>query len=600
MRFKRRRSARPDSARSGLGSGLEVLEGRQLLSRDFYGLFAQYAPGDLSVTNPITHRPVPYSVDHQVLNATGPNDPLFSNQGKIVSGKNRAGDEWTITVHGPGYVIVTDTSPNDGVLSDEIDTIQVVGSNIDSTYVTGNVDGSFRTQTSGTIGTIEGTYRVPPTGTILFNRLIATSGVKNITLNGFTLTQTVVPAEGLPNNTNTGIYLTGGVRHLQFHDLDAPIDTSTDDAPVNIVIGDPSTPLKVEPTIVLDHIFNTVFDSTDTDPPPNVAQIDPTVNIIVNGQIRGLDIFSTTQAAIPAGETTFYPVVGTTGRTSVQAMSMGHLLVRGKANNLTASRDPQPFQNGFSGMQRIGRATFKGETDAVGLDVNGEIGSISYARGMGNPAGVFVGQTAGGQAVPASRYGIPSDVYGYPGIGYLGGLVTASRIGHVNIGPANVATATPTNPDFGMLFRQGTTTTIARPGTAMVNSAITTTGGIGQTTIVGDQVNSEIKTGFHYPSYAAGLEGTRAPSRIGRIHQSGDMLNGVTSATVRPAQNIYGAPGTVKGPGSLRGQFNGRTYATGGTTALGNVGAGFFARSKAGYLPPLQQPLRNHTGRIVH
>ena len=47
---------------------------------------ANDAPGDLSVTNPITHKPVPYSVDHQILNATGPNDPLFNNQGKIVSG----------------------------------------------------------------------------------------------------------------------------------------------------------------------------------------------------------------------------------------------------------------------------------------------------------------------------------------------------------------------------------------------------------------------------------------------------------------------------------------------------------------------------------
>ncbi len=42
-----------------------------------------------------------------------------------------------ITVHGPGKVIVTDTTPNDGVLDDDINTIQLVGTSINSTYVTG-------------------------------------------------------------------------------------------------------------------------------------------------------------------------------------------------------------------------------------------------------------------------------------------------------------------------------------------------------------------------------------------------------------------------------------------------------------------------------
>lgn len=585
MRFKRRRSDRPNVARVRLGSELEVLETRQLLSRDVYGLFAQYAPGDLSVTNPITHKPVPYSVDHQILNATGPNDPLFNNQGKIVSGKNRAGDEWTITVHGPGYVIVTDTTPNDGVLNDDIDTIQLVGTDIDKTYVTGNVVGSFRLVTQGTIP---------------FNRLVSTTGVKDVTLNGFSLEQTVAPATGLPNNTNTGIYLTGGVRNLHFHDIVAPIDNATNDAPINVVIGDPNTPLSVQPKITLDSVFTTVFDSSSTTAPANVPVTTPSVNIVVNGQIRSLDMLSTSQETIPAGDSVFFPVVGTTGRTSVQAFGIGKLNVRAGATNLTASRSPAPFQNGFSGMQRVGKAVFHGPTDAVGIDVNGTIGSLTYKKGMGNPTGVFVGQTATGQGIPATRYGVAPDQSSYAALGYVAGQVTANRIGEVKIGPADVNKSTPTNPDYGMLFRQGTTTFIARPGTAMVNSLIATSGSIGSTTIVGDQVNSEIKTGFHYGSFAAGLEGTRAPSRIAKIRQSGDMLNGVTSATVRPGSNVYRAPGTVWGPGSLNGNLNGRLYATGGVTPLGNTGAGFFAQRKTGYLPPMQKPLRNHTGRLVN
>ena len=41
--------------------------------------------------------------------------------------------------------------------------------------------------------------------------------------------------------------------------------------------------------------------------------------------------------------------------------------------------------------------------------------------------------------------------------------------------------------------------------------------------VVGDSVNSEIKSGFHYPSFAAGLEGTRAPSTIGPLRQNGNL-----------------------------------------------------------------------------
>ena len=38
----------------------------------------------------------------------------------MVTGRDREGDEWQITVHGPGAVIVTDATPNDGALDDDL------------------------------------------------------------------------------------------------------------------------------------------------------------------------------------------------------------------------------------------------------------------------------------------------------------------------------------------------------------------------------------------------------------------------------------------------------------------------------------------------
>ena len=581
MRFTRRRSDRPESARSRLGCDVEVLEGRTLMSADVNRLFTQYVPHDLSVFNPITKDPVPYSVKHQLTFNSPSNGQLLNNEGKIVSGKDRAGDEWTITVHGPGYVIVSDTSPNDGILDDNINTIQIVGSDLNRTYVTGTVVGSFRTLTSGTIP---------------FNRLVAQDGVNSIVLNGFNLAQTVAPAAGSPNNASTGVFLVGGVRHLEFNDVLAPVDTSMKDKTVFIVIGDPSTPLTVAPTIKLNHVFTTVFDSTATTVPANTPITTPTVDVIVNGQLRGIDIFSTSQDVIDAAQEFRFPVVGTTGRTAIQAQAIDTLTVHGAATNLTASRSAVPFQTGFSGLAKLKKATFHGPTDAVGLDVNGTIGSARFDKGLGSPTGVFVGTNTAGQLVPATGYGLPADQVSYASLGYVGGQVVAKKINHVKVGPANQTLQIPTNPDFVQIYRQGNTAFIPRPGTALSNALIVSSMDIGKTTIVGDSVNSEVKSGFHYNSFAAGLEGTRAPSKLGRLSQDGSLLNAVNSATYRPYLGFYGTPLDVAGPGKITGHVTGRLYNTGGITPLTNVGAGNYAKVKTGgYLPPPQRPLPTPT-----
>ena len=186
MGFTRRRSDRPDQARFRLGSNLEHLESRALLatSSSFHSF---YTPSDLPPRT-ISHGSPPIRINHPI----GSGDRQLSfldNDGKVVTGKDRAGNEYTITVHGPGVVIVTDATPNDGILDDDIDTIQLVGTSLTDTYVTGQVLSSFKVQTDGTTQ---------------FNRLLNVEGVASIILNGFTLAQTVAPPVGTLNNVEHG------------------------------------------------------------------------------------------------------------------------------------------------------------------------------------------------------------------------------------------------------------------------------------------------------------------------------------------------------------------------------------------------------------
>jgi hypothetical protein len=555
-----------------------------------------------------------------------PNSPILNNQGKIVTGTDRNGTVWTITVHGPGQVIVTDTTPNDGSLDDNIATIQIINSDPKRTYVTGTTVASNRVLTDGTI---------------LFNRLIAFNGVRSIDLNGFNLSANVVPA--VPQSP--GIFLYGGVGSLHFHDIDALIDTSVSTTPYQIVIGDPSTPLTTKPSITLDSIYNSVFDSTSTTVPTGPITT-PSVIFSINGVVENFSVVSISQSAlppnyitqsrqltdmvwsgvpqsgpIPAGFQFFFNVVGTTGRTSLQADAINHLNAVGATNNFTAQRGQTPFNTSLSGLKYLRQARFGGKADAVALDVNGPIGKLTFKRGLGDPTGVFTGKTAvpiippGGtqtfQLIPATSYGVPAGSEGYPAHGLEGGVIRATSIRSLKVGPANYIRQTAQNPQFVQLNRTGSTTDyLANPGTALTNVAVTTDGSINQVHVTGNQLNSEIKTGFNYPSYIAGLQGTRSPSQIRRLRQRGDLVSSVDSATFRPAldtatgQYVYSDATGTAGPGSITGQitgavghgrfaktfarraFPGSAFPTGGRTALGNYGAGFFALSKSAGLPP--------------
>ena len=623
MGSTRQRSDRPDSARSRQFLEPEQLESRLVLSTAFSNYESLYIPSDLYVTNPITNQRIPISA-RDLMQHNNPNSSILSNQGKIVSGTDRAGDQWTITVHGPGQVIVTDTTPNDGALDDDIATIQIINSSPQTTYVTGTVIASSRELTDGQVS---------------FDRLIANSGVRSIVLNGFNLSANVTPAvEQTP-----GIFLYGGVQTLKFNDIDAIIDTSvsTNPAEYQIVIGDPSTPLKVKPSIYLDSIINSVFDSASTTIPTGPLTT-PSVLFSVNGVVQKFNVVSITQSPvspnyiaqsqngtveewtgvpksgpIPAGYQFEFSVVGTTGRTSLQALAINHLNVVGKATNFTAQRATTPFGSSLSGLKYIRRATFGGNADAVALDVKGPIGRLTFKHGLGDPTAVTnaretVANTNPPTAVylPATSYGVPLGSEGYPAHGLLGGVITAKKIKSLKVGPANYTTLTAQNPNFVQTGSTGAATSyMVNPGTALTNAAITTQGSIGHVAVTGDQLNSEIKTGFDYQSYLAGLQATREASRIARLTQRGDLVSSVDSATFRPAKNtttgeyVYSTTTGTAGNGSITGTSTaalghgidaasyskvtiaGSAYNTGGRTALGNFGAGFFARRIKGKLP---------------
>ena len=322
---------------------------------------------------------------------------------------------------------------------------------------------------------------------------------------------------------------------------------------------------------------------------------------------------------IPAGYQFEFNVVGTTGRTSLQALAINKLKVAGKATNFTAQRDTTPFHSSLSGLNYIRKATFGGNADAVALDVKGTIGKLTFKKGLGNPTAVTTGTATVANPVnaaattvytPATTYGAPLGSEGYPAHGLLGGVVTARNIRSLKIGPADYTTLTAQNPNFVITGSTRTATAyLTNPGSALTNSAITTQGSIGKVSVTGNQVNSEIKTGFDYQSYLAGLEATREASRIARITQRGDLVSSVDSATFRPAKNattgeyVYSTSTGTAGRGSISGTATaalghgldassyskstipGQAYNTGGRTALGNYGAGFYARRVSRTLP---------------
>ncbi len=618
MSFKRRRSARPDPARRRLGSSLEVLEGRQLLAQTPYLPASGYSVAEFPAA--INPGPVPPAIiDHPIgVSLDTVNHYPYTNSGKHVSGQDRQGNRYQIDVTGPGYVVVTDTTPTDGVLDDDINTITIVGADPKLTTVVGRVEQSANTPTA--------TSLLPTQGTVRFNRLESLNGVKSVILNGFILTDTITqtsvnglsPAETNYNAT-TGVQLHGGVGLLEFGGIDARFPATLNPVPIAVAIGNPTTPLTVHPTIRIDHIYNTSFNETvfgvgGSGVVPTGPLTTPSVTLFVNGQVAAFNVVSITRAPdlstlvpeinsgffstptqlIPSNTAALdyqFPIVGTTGRTAVQAKSIDHIRASGGVTNTTFSRSAQPFQNSLTGLGHVGTAQFGGPTDAVAIDSRGNIKALKYAKGIGNPTGLSTNPI---------YYGTPASQNGYAASGLVGGqVVSEGKIGHVVVGPANTFKVYPQDPTQIKAGLNQYARFAPVPGSALTNAVITASNSIGGVQIVGDQVGSEIKSGYNYYSGVGGVEGVTGPSKIGPVKIRGSMIDSVVAASYRPRNGNYN--GGVAGDGTITGKFGGQVFqTTTGTTALGNKGSGFYARfTNARPRPRLVTPRApNLTGTI--
>jgi hypothetical protein len=623
MSSKRRRSARLDPARYRLWSNLEALETRQLLTQSPYlatnnyplsDNTPTYSPGSVPVTGP-SH---PIGTDPAVL-------ATYQNEGKDITGEDRQGNRYHLVLKGPGEIIVTDTSPNDGALDDNIDTITLVGTSLTKSVLTGTVEQSFHQPST--------TELLATLGQVYFNALVADSGVKTVDLNGFVLTDTITPLGSATTsplesalNQTTGINLEGGVGLLEFEGIDGrfptpnPLNTATESLnpsmtsdPIDISIGTPTTPLTVQPNIRIDHIYNTVYDSSAFSQDPTAGTINPgtiptgplttpTIDLVVNGATKSFDVGSIGQEPnlanltpdannallnvptqfIPTSSASLeyqYPIVGTTGRTAVQTTAINHIKASGSVTNVTFSKAIQPFASSLSGLDSVGYVQFGGQTDAVGIDAEGNIKLLAFEKGAGNPTGLSTNPI---------YYGTPTSADGYAALGQEGvQVVTEGTIGKLVVGPNGSFLQTSQDPSKIQAGLAETELTVSRAGQAVTESLVAAGGSIGKIHIVGDLTGSEIKAGYNYYAAVGGAEGVDGASTVGPLTLRGSLVDSVISASYRPNDGIYGNGNDTAGDGSITGTRSGEIVTTTtGKTVLGNEGAGLYsAKTKVAVHP---------------
>ena len=536
--------------------------------------FSVYLPTDLQRSEP-DHPPArDRCATSNCSTIENPQSPLLNNQGKVVSGTDRAGDQWTITVHGPGSVIVTDATPNDGALDDNIDTIQLVGTSLKETYVTGTVTASPYAD-------------VESDSTVLFNKLIDQSGVKSVILNGFNLTQTVTPGGG-PNNSNTGIFLYGGVGTLSFNQVLATIDPATGDQPDRHRHRRPEHAAEGQAEHrVRQRLQHRVQPHRRHRAAGHAADhADRRHHRQRRDQRHQLHLDRAADQgragrAVPVPDRRHHRPHGGPGHGD-QPSERGRL-----GDQLHGVATAQPFQSSLSGLSHLKTASFGGNADAVGLDVDGPIGKLRFTKGLGNPAGTSPATTS--SASPPTGSATRQRPRRRPR------HREEDRQGQGRAGQHHRADGA--EPQLRPVPRRtGSATYYPQPGNALSSAAIVSSGKIGTVAVKGNLSASEIKSGFDYPSFAAGLQGTRASSMIKNSAFKGDLVSGVVSATYRPGNSVYSAPGSVKGPGSITGNLASKNaiYNNGSTTPLLNTGDGLPRQGQEG-LPAA--PQQTHAGR---
>ncbi len=570
------------------GSRIETLERRDLMTGSNMYSFANVAPRTVN----------PNTANNFVTHPIGLSDAALSgldNEGRYITGKDRQGDEYTLIVHGPGALIVTDATPNDGSLDDDIDTIQIVGSNPHTTYVTGQVTATARTIVD------------PDTGVVFFNHLIAEKGVHSIILNGFSLEQTVPPIAGQPNGTGPDVYLPGGVKTLSFHDVinvtDLAGNGAGSDQPTQIVIGDPSTPLVQSPSITIDHIYNTVIDSTASTQDGLGPRTDATVNILVNGNLHALNIGSATAQTITGGFEFNFPRVDVTGRTAVRAIGVDHLKVTGTARNLTASRAGTPFQaqNGQNARRRSASTTrpVPQRVQRAQPPQDGRLPGHSRRRRTRRRQRQRRHREVPPRCRRPDRLAAKRDrIRLQLGRGRLPQPRLDGRVGHGEEDPQRRDRAIAAHPPDAAGPRQrsarppGPDQVLfpARSGAGQRGDCLGRLDRLGQpgrpVAVQRDRGRLALPIVRGGPGAGPGqgpdrqVPPARRPGRLGRF--------GLLSAQRRHLRQRqrHGRPGQ-----DHRRNLNGRVYTTGRTTVLSNFGTGIYDKHKVGHLPPPEGPL---------
>lgn len=522
----------------------------------------------------------------------------LDNGGKVVQGEDRQGNQWVITVHGPGQVVVTDVTPNDGVLMDDLNTIQIVGGNINKTYVTGQVSSSSRVLTNGMVQ---------------FQHLISQNGVNSIILNGFALAQTVPSIVPPPSVVvpDINVYLPGGVRTLQIADVNAYNNAGGVYDPFEIVVGDVSAPLKFAPIIRVGTIYNTNYDSTSQSVPA-IPSDDPGVIFQIYGPTHAITTNAITRDTPLAGLESKYPPTGAQGMTSIATTSIAQFQSMGGVNYTRIAKDNSKSISSFTAMNHAGLIHVGGTADALSVSTNGPIRSLRLMKGLGNPNGTSTATTT---------FGTPIGSTGFPAAGYLGGQINAGAINRVNVGAANTLMRVSNSPGFAQSLN-GSTAYVPTAGNALTNSAITTSGSMGTkpvhtgkikhfgktiqssasgVVINGDLQTSELAAGFNYNQYVNGVSPLTGPSVIRNLKMKGSLVDSVISASYAPnsgTSDFLSGPSNQVSPGKVTGNIKkpGLIYFDGRGTALGRLGSGVFARRKNGALPPANPPLSTAGG----
>ncbi len=250
------------------------------------------------------------------------------------------------------------------------------------------------------------------------------------------------------------------------------------------------------------------------------------------------------------------------------------------------------------------KATFGGNADAVALDVNGPIGKVDFKRGSGRPDSRFErqGERCQREAELDAEYRVsagnqlrcPARVRGLSGPRPAGRRDRGQADQGAEDRSGQLHGLTAQNPNSLLAAQVARPRLLhGEPGHSGHEFGNHDQGLHWQGPVTGNQLNTEIKTGFDYPSYLAGLQATRKaqPDRHGfasarRPGQQRGFRN------PRPAKNtpghyVYSSTTGTAGDGSVTGTstaelghgiaaasyskstLRGSAYNTGGRTGVG-------------------------------